>query len=341
MGVNGTVTGTATKSRSPWTDKPILVVALGGNAITRPGDEPSVASQFERTRETVEQLLPVIEAGAFRLVLTHGNGPQVGNILLRSDLAAEAHELPPLPIDSAVADTQGAMGYMIQQCLSNALWESGIRLPVVTIVTQVLVDDEDPAFQNPTKPIGRFYQAEDVEDLKRHGWVMSEQKGGWRRVVPSPIPSEIIEEDVIRELLDSGVIVIACGGGGVPVVAGEGGSLSGVEAVIDKDLATSLLATHVGADTLAILTGVDNVAVHYGTPEEIQLDEVSVEELANYRSAGEFPAGSMGPKIDAVIGFIERGGPRAIITSPEHLAEALEGTAGTHVLGREIRAEGA
>ncbi|MEO8323574.1 MAG: carbamate kinase [Actinomycetota bacterium] len=323
-----------------WAQKPILVVALGGTAITRPEDGPSVKSQFERTRETVETLLPIVASGAYRIVLTHGNGPQVGSILLRSDIAAEAGVLPRLPIDSAVADTQGAMGYMIQQCFSNALWESGIRLPVVTVVTQVLVDDEDPAFQNPTKPIGRFYSAEEVEKLKGHGWVMTEQKGGWRRVVPSPIPSEIIEEDVIRELLDAGVIVIACGGGGVPVVAAEGGSLRGVEAVIDKDLATSLLATHIGAQTLAILTAVDNVSLNYGTGDEVALDEVDVDDLRLFASEGQFPAGSMGPKIDAVVGFVERGGPQAIITSAEKLAEALEGKAGTHIVGRAVRAEG-
>jgi carbamate kinase len=216
------------------------------------------------------------------------------------------------------------MGYMIQQCFSNALWESGIRLPVVTIVTQVLVDDEDPAFQNPTKPIGRFYPPEQVEELKRHGWVMTEQKGGWRRVVPSPIPSEIIEEDIVRELLAEGVIVIACGGGGIPVVAAEGGSLTGVDAVIDKDL--------------AILTAVDNVALNYGTDDEVLLDEVDIEELRRYAADGQFPSGSMGPKIDAVMGFVERGGPQAIITSAEKLADALEGKAGTHIVASAVRA---
>ena len=322
-----------------WSEVPILVVALGGNAITRPGDELSVATQFQRTRETVEHLLPIIESGAYRLVITHGNGPQIGSILLRSDLATEAGELPPLPIDSAVADTQGAMGYMIQQCLSNALWESGIRLPVVTVVTQVLVDEEDFAFQHPTKPIGRFYPAEQVEKLKHHGWIMTEQQDGWRRVVPSPLPREIIEQDVIGEVLDEGIITIACGGGGVPVVAAEGGSLKGIEAVIDKDLATALLATNLGAHTLAILTGVDTVALNYGSERQVDLDEVDVEDLRRHAAEGQFPAGSMGPKIDAVVGFIERGGTRAIITSPERLAESLDGKAGTQVVGRVIPAE--
>src|SRR5918992_987445 len=220
-----------------WSAAPALVIALGGNAISRADDEPSVAAQFGRTRATAELLLPIIESGRYRLVITHGNGPQVGNILLRADLAAEEGVLPPLPIDAAVADTQGAMGYMIQQCLSNALWESGIRIPVVTVVTQVIVDENDEAFINPTKPVGRYYRAEEAERLiGEHGWVMREdpQGRGWRRVVPSPQPREIVEQDIVRELLDSGVIVIACGGGGVPVVAGAGGGPLRVGAGPDK-----------------------------------------------------------------------------------------------------------
>ena len=218
-------------------DPPLMVVALGGNAISRAGDEPSVGAQFARTRATVDHLLALIAAGDRRMVLTHGNGPQVGNILLRSDLAAEAGELPPLPVDSAVADTQGAMGYMIQQCLANALWESGIDIPVATVVTQVIVDEEDPAFTTPAKPIGRFYEDGEVDALERHGWTLSRdpQGRGWRRVIASPSPREIVEVPVIRELVDAGVLVIACGGGGVPVIAGASGALQGIEAVIDKD----------------------------------------------------------------------------------------------------------
>jgi carbamate kinase len=317
-----------------WSRKPVLLVALGGNAISRSGDEPSVAAQFGRTRETAETLLPIIESGRYRLVITHGNGPQVGNILLRADLAAEEGVLPPLPIDAAVADTQGAMGYMIQQCLSNALWESGIRIPVVTVVTQVIVDENDEAFVNPTKPVGRYYRAEEAERLiGEHGWVMREdpQGRGWRRVVPSPQPREIVEQDIVRELLDSGVIVIACGGGGVPVVAGAGGSLHGVDAVIDKDLASSLLATHVHAETFAIATEVERVYLNYGKPDQAEMKEVDVDQLRTHQRQGQFPAGSMGPKIEAVIGFLERGGPRSIITSPDALQRALEGHAGTHI----------
>jgi carbamate kinase len=331
-----------THNKSAWRDTQILVVALGGNAITRTGDEPSVGAQFKRTRETAELLVPIVASGTYRLVVTHGNGPQVGNILLRSDIAEEAGALPRLPIDSAVADTQGAMGYMIQQCLANALWESGIRIPVVTIVTQVIVDEDDPAFADPSKPVGRYYPDDAAERARRdHGWVMKRdpQGRGWRRVVPSPAPREIVEQDAISELLDEGVIVIACGGGGIPVIAGSGGSLQGVDAVIDKDLASSLLANNVGADTFAIATEVDNVYVNYGKPEQIALTTVDVDELAAYSEQGHFAPGSMRPKVDAVIGYLERGGQRAIVTSPESLEEALRGRLGTQVARAGARME--
>jgi carbamate kinase len=225
------------------------------------------------------------------------------------------------------------MGYMIGQCLANELWESGLQAPVATIVTQVIVDEDDPAFLDPSKPVGRFYPGAEVDDLRRHGWTLKEdpQGRGFRRVVPSPAPLEIVEEPVIRALLDSGVIVIACGGGGVPVRADEAGALTGVEAVIDKDLASSLLATQVRASALAILTDVDRVYLDYGAPDERALDEVDAATLKRLHEQGHFPSGSMGPKVEAVVGFVERGGKRAIITSPERLADALEGRAGTHV----------
>jgi carbamate kinase len=322
------------RPRAAWSDAPILVLALGGNAITRPGDEPSVAAQFARTRETAELVVPIIESGEYRLVLTHGNGPQVGNILLRSDVAAEAGVLPPLPIDSAVADTQGAMGYMIQQCLANALWESGIRIPVVTVVTQVIVDEDDPAFGEPSKPIGRYYSDEETTALRReHGWTMKRAPGGrgWRRVVPSPRPREIVEEDIVSELLDEGVIVIACGGGGIPVVAGRGGSLEGVDAVVDKDLASALLARRIGAKLFVIATDVEHVYVNYGAENQRRLDEVDTETLTRLYEDGHFPAGSMGPKVEAVIDFVARDGEHAIITSPEAVEAALMGKTGTRV----------
>jgi len=320
--------------REQRTDAPVLVIALGGNAITRAGDDLSVAAQFARTKKTAELLVPVIASGRYRVLITHGNGPQVGNILLRSDVTAEAGLLPRLPIDSAVADTQGAMGYMIQQCLSNALWESGIRMPVVTLVTQVIVDESDPAFADPSKPIGRFYKDDETRELiDGHGWTMKRDSAGkgWRRVVPSPDPVEIVELDIIKELLDERVIVIAAGGGGVPVVAGEGGALHGTDAVIDKDLASSLLATGLDAPIFAVGTDVERVAIDYKQPTQRDLDRVDIATLRRYQAEGHFPPGSMGPKIEAAIRFLERGGKSAIITSPEALEQALQGRAGTHV----------
>jgi carbamate kinase len=313
---------------------PVLVIALGGNAITRADDDLSVGAQFARTKETAELLVPVIASGRYRVLITHGNGPQVGNILLRSDITAEAGLLPRLPIDSAVADTQGAMGYMIQQCLANALWESGIRMPVVTLVTQVIVDESDPAFADPSKPIGRFYRDEETHELiEVHGWTMKRDSAGkgWRRVVPSPEPVEIVELDIIRELLDERVIVIAAGGGGVPVIAGEGGALHGTEAVIDKDLASSLLATGLGAPIFAVGTDVERVSIDFKLPTQRDLDRVDIATLRRYQTEGHFPPGSMGPKIEAAIRFLENGGETAIITSPEALEKALDGRAGTHV----------
>jgi carbamate kinase len=226
------------------------------------------------------------------------------------------------------------MGYMIQQCLSNALWESGIRMPVVTVVTQVIVDETDPAFADPSKPIGRFYRDEETRELiDVHGWTMKRDSAGkgWRRVVPSPDPVEIVELDIIKELLDERVIVIAAGGGGVPVVAGEGGALHGTEAVIDKDLASSLLATGLGSPLFVIGTDVDRVAVDYKLPTQRDLESVDVATLRRFQDAGQFPPGSMGPKIEAVIRFLDSGGESAIITNPEALEPALEGRAGTQV----------
>ena len=316
------------------------MLALGGNAITRAGDEPSVEAQFRRSRETVEELLPVIASRRWRIALTHGNGPQVGNILLRSDLAAEAGELPRLPVATAVADTQGGMGYMIQQSLANGLWESGMHSPVATVITQVIVDEEHAAFEEPSKPIGRFYPADAVEELERHGWTLREdpQGRGWRRVVASPPPLEIVEQPVIARLIDDGVIVIACGGGGIPVCSDAAGSLRSIEAVIDKDLASALLASSLDAHTLAILTEVDRIYLNFGEPSQEPLDLIDVDALEDLWRQGHFPPGSMGPKVEAVISFIRRGGERAIVTSPELLGRALDGRAGTQVVSARLRA---
>lgn len=323
----------ALAARSMPSKRPLLVLALGGNAITRVGDDASVAAQFGRTEETARLLLPVIASGGWRIVITHGNGPQIGSILLRSDFAAEAGELPRLPMDIAVADTQGGMGYMIQQCLGNALWEADLALPVATVITQVIVDEEDEAFADPSKPVGRFYPEERVAELRRHGWVMKKdpQDRGWRRVVPSPEPKEIVEESVVRELCDAGAVVIACGGGGIPVAPGTGGHLSGIEAVIDKDLASSLLASGLKADTFAVLTEVDRVYLDYGKPGQRPLDRAHPSALEKLAAEGHFPAGSMGPKIAAAVRFLQKGGSRAIITNPERIEAALAGSAGTHI----------
>lgn len=319
--------------RATWARKPILVLALGGNAITRAGDEPSVTAQLARVQESIRELVPVLDPGKWRVVITHGNGPQVGNVLLRSDLAARSGALPPLPVDIAVADTQAGMGYMLQQSLGNALWEAGLQQPVATVVTQVIVDEHDPAFGDPAKPVGTFYSQEEAEPLRRGGWVLKPdpQGRGWRRVVPSPEPTEIVELPVVTELMLEGVVVVACGGGGIPVAAGPTGALHGVEAVIDKDASSSLLATGLKADTLAILTEVDCVYVDYGAPGQRGLGSTNVPELRRLAELGHFPEGSMGPKVEAALRFVEHGGGRAVITDAAHLVAALAGRAGTQV----------
>jgi carbamate kinase len=306
-----------------------VVVALGGNAISPPGGRNPIPAQFERTRETAYHLVHLTERP---LVVTHGNGPQVGNVLLRSDLAA--HVLPRLPLDTCVADTQGGMGFMIQQCLDNAFCKAGVRRPTVTVVTRTVVAFDDPAFQHPSKPIGNFYgEAEARAHMAGDGWVMREDAGrGWRRVVPSPDPKEIVEERAIRALLATGAIVVAAGGGGIPVVRQADGTLTGVEAVIDKDLATALLAANLDAGVLLLLTGVEHVSLDFGRPTQRDLHEVGAAELAGYAAQGQFAAGSMLPKVQAVLRFLERGGWRAVITTPELSEKALAGEVGTQVV---------
>jgi carbamate kinase len=278
--------------------------------------------------ETAHHLVHLTERP---MVVTHGNGPQVGNVLLRSDLAA--HLLPRLPLDTCVADTQGGMGFMLQQCLDNAFCQAGVRRQTVTVVTRTVVDFDDPAFGQPTKPIGNFYQEDEARRrMAADGWVMKEDAGrGWRRVVPSPAPKEIVEERAIRTLLEGGAIVIAAGGGGVPVVRQADGSLVGVEAVIDKDLASALLAANLGAEVLLILTGVEHVALDFGRPTQRQLHEVPAAELARHADAGQFAPGSMLPKVRAALRFLEDGGGRAVITTPELSEKALAGEIGTQV----------
>ncbi len=308
--------------------QPPVVVALGGNAIAPPGGRNSVAAQFERTEETAWRLVHLADQP---LLVTHGNGPQVGTALLRSDLAAEV--VPAQPLDACVADTQGGMGYMLQQCLDNASSAAGRRRPTVALVTRTVVALGDPAFEHPSKPIGGFYEeAEARRRMAADRWVMSEDAGrGWRRVVPSPEPVEIVEEEAIRDLLAAGVVVVAAGGGGVPVVRRPDGSLTGVEAVVDKDLATALLAGDLGAGLLLLLTGVEHVALDFGRPGQRDLHDVTAAELARQAAEGQFAPGSMLPKVRAALRFLERGGRRAVITTPELSEKAVAGEAGTQV----------
>jgi carbamate kinase len=299
-----------------------LVIALGGNALIRPGELGSVAEQHARARELAAILAVNVDPG-WELVLTHGNGPQVGRLLLRSDLCSP--EIPEQPIDMAVAATQGQMGLMMQQALTG---ETG--RPTVTVLTQVVVDRADPDFENPTKFIGRFYsRAEAEKRAVELGWRVREDPGrGWRRVVPSPRPLEVLETGAIEMLLGAGFTVIAAGGGGVPVIR-VFGTLTGIEAVVDKDRTSALLATELRADALWILTGVDEIQVGFATPKARALREVSTQELRMHLEAGEFPAGSMGPKIEAVLEFMDRGGKEALITSLEALPQAVLGNRGT------------
>ncbi len=310
----------------------MLVVALGGNAIQEPDGEDSVAADFARTRATADTLAQLAAAG-WPLVITHGNGPQVGNHLLRSE-AAHAHSgVPLLPLDVCVADTQGGMGYMLQQCLSNALHRLGLPAVVTSIVTQVLVDRADPAFANPAKPVGEVIPPERVGDLRSRGWVLVEDRHrrGFRRVVGSPEPLEVIEAAAIRALVDDGVVVIAAGGGGIPVVATEEGDLEGVAAVVDKDLSSALLAIDLGADALLILTNVDGVYLDYDSPVERPVASMGLHEAAEHLGGGQFLAGSMEPKVQAAIRFVRATGNLGVITSPERAHEALRGDAGTTV----------
>ena len=312
---------------------PVLVAALGGNALQNPAGEDSVEADFARTTETAKVLAALVAEGQWRLVVTHGNGPQVGNHLLRTELAHRHGGLPLLPLEVCVADTLGGMGYMLQQCLGNALHAAGVPAVVVTIVTQVVVDEDDAAFVRPSKPVGEIVPEERVGALRDRGWSLVEDRHrkGWRRVVASPEPREIVEGGAIRALVDDGVVVVAAGGGGVPVVQGEDGALSGAPAVVDKDLASALLATDLGAHGLVVLTDVDQVFTGYGTPDERALSSLSVEDARRLLAEGEFPAGSMGPKVEAVCRFVERTHGGGLITSMGRLDAALEGSAGTRV----------
>lgn len=306
------------------------VVAIGGNSLIRDEDHQTVADQFEATRETCAHIASMVEQG-WEVIITHGNGPQVGFILLRSELASKA--VHTVPLDSCGAETQGDLGYMIQQCLYNEFLSRGIKNPVATIVTQVLVRKNDPAFKNPSKPIGPFYSRKKAEKYrKERKWSVAEDAGrGWRRVVPSPMPVRIIEQDAIKTLVDEGVVVIAAGGGGIPVIK-EKGKLKGVEAVIDKDYASAILAIGLEADLFLVSTAVEKVALNFGKNNQKLLDRMTLPEAKKYYRQGHFPPGSMGPKIRAIINYLEHGGRKAIITNPENLENALLEKTGTHIV---------
>lgn len=311
----------------------LMVVALGGNAIQRPGDD-SVASDFAHTAETAAQLAALLSSSGNRLVVTHGNGPQVGNHLLRSELGHEHGDLPLLPLDVCVADTQGGMGYMLQQTLTHAFSKEHLPAVVASIVTQVVVDGNDPAFDNPTKPVGETVGNERADEFRARGWTVAPDKrrGGWRRVVASPDPQEIVEAEAIRALVAAGVVVVAAGGGGVPVTVEEDGNLTGADAVVDKDLVSALLAEDLRARVLIILTDVDRVYTDYGTPQEKGIDELSVAEARRLVESGEFPAGSMGPKVEALCRFVGATGGVGLITSIDLCDRALSGEVGTRIV---------
>jgi carbamate kinase len=307
-----------------------ILVALGGNAILRHKEKGTAEEQFENVRRTCKSLVELI-LDDYQVAITHGNGPQVGDILLKNELSKKI--LPPMPLDVCGAESQGMIGYMLQQVMCNELKSAGLEFSVATVITQTLVDREDQAFKNPTKPIGPFYTAMEASQLKEeNGWTVINDSGrGYRRVVPSPKPVVIVESGAIKELFNHGVIVIACGGGGIPVVRGDKGRLQRVEGVIDKDYTATTLATLIGAEILLIITDVENVSLDYGKRNQKNLDSMKIEEAKKYLTEGHFPPGSMGPKIESAIRFIESGGEKAVITSLKLTRKALEGNAGTNI----------
>ncbi|MGQ9457835.1 MAG: carbamate kinase [Anaerolineae bacterium] len=308
----------------------LAVIAIGGNSLIKDNKHQSAQDQYEAAKETCVHIAGMIEQG-WDVAIGHGNGPQVGFALRRSELARQ--ELPEVPLDVCGADTQGSIGYMLQQNLYNEFLRRDLKKQAATVVTQVLVDRDDPAFRNPTKPIGSFMTKEEALRRKEEeGWDVVEDAGrGWRRVVPSPLPQRVIEAEAVMKLLEAGIVVITVGGGGIPVIEDEHGNLRGCAAVIDKDYASSLLARSIGADLFLISTAVEKVALNFGKPNQKWLDHMTLEEAKRYLAEGHFAPGSMGPKIQAIIWFLEAGGKKAIITNPENIERALQGKTGTHI----------
>lgn len=323
--------GTVGTSGKAGARKPRIVVAFGGNASYPPSIKGLASEQFALIAEACQHLVRIIRSG-YQLVLTHGNGPVVGNILFR--MARTADELPQMPMDICVAHSQGGMGYMLQQTLVNVLHDQGVQMTVGAIITQVEVSADDPGFANPTKPVGRFFGKEDAERLAREqDWRFIEDSGrGYRRVVPSPKPLRILELPAVEALLAADVIPITVGGGGIPIARDANGDYYGVSAVIDKDLTSAMLAAEIGAETLVMLTGVDRVALDFGKPTQRALDRMTAAEARRYHAEGQFPPGSMGPKIDAALRYLETGGSEVVITSLSRVNEALMGRAGTRIV---------
>jgi carbamate kinase len=313
--------------------KKVAVVAIGGNSLIKDPKKVTVEDQYLAAKETTFHIADMIEAG-WDVAIGHGNGPQVGFILRRSEIAAKVEGMHEVPLDVCGADSQGAIGYALQQTLQNELFKRKIKKPVATVITQVLVDQNDPAFKNPTKPIGGFMEEADAKKRASDlGWAVVEDSGrGWRRVVASPIPKEVVELESVQTLIDAGVVVITVGGGGIPVID-QGGNYFGTAAVIDKDYASSLLARNIKADLFLISTAVEKVALNFGKPDQRWLDKVTLAEAKKYLAEGiHFAKGSMAPKMQAIIWFLEAGGKEAIITNPENIGRALKGETGTHIV---------
>ncbi len=304
------------------------IIALGGNALIKKGQKGTIYEQFANTRKLSKSIVKIINDG-YNIVLTHGNGPQVGAILLQNNKTRDI--LPPMPLGVCVAESQGLIGYMIQQTLLNSLKKNNIKKDVVSVLTQVIVDEDDSSFKNPTKPIGPYYDENKVDSLEEDGYTVKKIKDGYRIVVPSPDPKSIVERDVIKKLLDEGVLVIAAGGGGMPVVSKKDWGLDGVEAVVDKDLASERLAEEINADTLVILTNVEKVFINFRKENQKALDDVKLDEIKEYYENGEFLPGSMGPKILAAIRFLENGGKKVIISHVDKGYSAFKGKTGTHI----------
>jgi len=314
-------------------EKPKLaVVAFGGNAMLRPEDRGTQEEQIARAKQAARWLAEIVRHG-YRMIVVHGNGPQVGNILVQAEEAST--KIPPQSLDVAVAQTEGSMGFMLQQAIRNRLETISLGGEVVSVLTEVEVDPNDPAFKRPTKPIGPFFTRYRAEALERDlGWTMREDAGrGWRHVVPSPRPLHILNIHTVEKMLDVAPVIIACGGGGIPVVRGRDGQWRGIEAVIDKDFSSALIAAELNADVYIVLTGVNKVAIDWGKPSQRFLDRMTVEEAEKHLADGQFPPGSMGPKIEAAVQFVRRTKKEVLITDVEHLREALEGQDGTLIVG--------